>query len=486
MGSLRKSALAIGCLGSLVACQSTEAPPSRATLGEWVLERDELEFSKLDEKVDAEPIDLEAFKWEARTIDLTDVLTLVASQGLDIELARERYAEAQAEERIAEAAWWPSLSIGTSLSHNDGDLQRTDGVFLDVDTQNAWAGGGLRLDLDFGEAIYGTRAAHHRTQASHSIVDAESRNAVTIAALAFFDLVESHERLPITEDAQKQAGELVAFEEARLASGAGLEADLARAQAHQAAVQRVAIDAKVRALRASSVLIELLQLPAGINLAPISTAGSQALDLVEAAFLPVGGVQGGVVSDLIRTHPELVAAHSALAASEAEEDQAQHAWLLPSLVLGARVGALGYNYSDLNSQDIFTAALRWDIGAELFGNQDRMKSRRRQANIETRRTEARLQRELSIAAAELEGALLSVEASRLQAKAAASSEKLARDRHERGAALLIERLDAEVQSLRARFAETSARVNLNRAQFTYVRASGLNTVRPSALEMRTL
>lgn len=479
----RTVGLALILLGGFTGCRSSEPPPSRASLADWVAEREQVAAVELPmptseegDQIEARSLQLESPAGALRGIGLREVLTLVETQGLDIQLARERLVEVQAEESIARAAWWPSLSIGTTLYRNEGRVQGTTGLLLNVDKQNAWAGGGVRLDLDLGEAIYGTRAARHRTAASSSTLLAETQNASTLAALAYFDLVESHARLPIAEDAQAHARELVEFEEARLAAGAGLEADLARARAHQAAIERAAIETRVMATRASSLLVELLQLPPDTHMSP-DPEGLSALSLVSAELLPVGGAPSDLaVAAALNGRPELRAAEAALAASDAEQARAANAWLLPRLVVAARIGALGEDYSDLESQDVYTAALQWDLGVELFGDSDRMSSKRRQTELERRRTTARVHREVNVAAAEYEAALLSVEATRVEAQAAASAHELARKRHESGAALLIERLDAQVQSLRSRVAQTAALVNFNRAQFSYVRALGLGGI----------
>jgi outer membrane protein TolC len=176
-----------------VGCRSSEPAPSRASLADWVSEREQatanetpLPAGEQGEQAESLPLLLEPPPGDGRAIGLQEVLTLVETQGLDILLARERLVEVRAEESIAEAAWWPSLSLGTTLYRNEGRVQNAVGFLFDADKQNAWAGGGVRLDLDLGEAIYGTRAARYRTAASSSTMLAETQNASTLAALAYF------------------------------------------------------------------------------------------------------------------------------------------------------------------------------------------------------------------------------------------------------------------------------------------------------------
>ena len=426
-----------------------------------------LEVTELD------PLTIGTLDGDERTISLLEVLELVETQGIDVQLADERLREARAETYIAEAAWWPQLRIGTSLYRNEGRVQSTPGAFIDTDKQNAYAGGQLRMEFDFGDAIYGARAARHSEQASSFETDSAVHDAVTFAALAYFDLLESYARLPIAEDALQHAEELVTFEQARLDGGSGLESDLARARSHRAVVQRAAIQARTQARVASSLLLDLLQLDSSELLAPDADAlGS--LDLIDPLLAPDGDtVNPSAMEHALRGHPGLLSANSRVAASEAAETEAENAWMLPKVILGAQFGGLGLNYSDLESQDVYTAAVSWDLGAHLAGEKDRSRSRRRQAELRRARLRSSIRSSVQIATAQLESARLSIDATELEVQAAESARDLARSKHARGAALLIEVLDSQVALLRARVARTAAVADYNRAQFNYLRSAGL-------------
>jgi outer membrane protein TolC len=472
-----KAALLFLSCAVLTACNAAPSPPRLANAADWIRER-EAGFDRAlvgeTEGLPRAPAELSAtLATGQREITLVEVVQLVEAQGLDLQIARERLAAAEAEEDIAHAAWWPHLSVGASLYRNDGQVQATSGDFLEVDKRSAWAGGEARLEFDLGAAIYGTRAASRRTEAKAHEAQGAADDAVTLAALYYFDLVESFARLGLAAEARLEAASLVALEQARLKAGSGLAASLARAQAHEAAVASAAIRARVGVERASARLVELLQLSPGDSLTPGASALA-ALDLVAGAWQPEAGQASSLLLELaLWARPELRAAESRLAASEAEEARADFAWILPEFMVAARVGSLGQDYNDADSQNVYTAALRWDLGAKLLGERNLGRSHRRQAQLEHALVKGQVQREVRIAAAEYGAAQLAIAASEREVEAATLARDLARERHEHGAALFVEVLDSQMQFLRAHLARVAALADFNRAQFSLLRASGL-------------
>jgi len=487
-GSHRKAGSAL-LLGVLVAACAGSAPRSDSELvQEWIaelsLEEPAAASATAPASAEAPPAETGAEAAPARValgqltererpISLREVLVLVDSQGLDVAVARERILAARAEAAIARAAWWPQVNLGTSVFRSEGAVQGTFGNFWDVDKQSAFAGAQLSMEFDLGDAIYGTRAAAMRAEASQHAAQAATNDALTLAAFTYFDLLESYARIPIAEEAARHAELLVQFEKARLDGGSGLAADLSRARAHRATTQRVVIGARNQARQTSALLVELLKLSAGTVLSP-DASGLGALDILLQGQAP----EGGEVSDmslelaLFGGRPELREADAELRAREAEADAAAWAWLLPEVVVGARFGGLGYNYSELDSQNTYAAGLRWDLGAQLVGESDRDSSRRREAALLREQTRLRIVRELETAAAQCEAARLTMQSTAEEVSAARASFELAVERHRRGAGLLIQVLEAQINQVRAEAARIEAIADFNRAQFGLRRAEG--------------
>ena len=472
MSRSRWSASARTCaIGAMLAACTSPAATTRPGATERATGPAWFETLEPDESAPA-TIALGKLVEEERTIGLREVLHLVRTQGLDIQIARERLRTARADADIAESAWWPQLSLGTTMYRNEGRVQSTEGLFLDVDKQNAWVGAELWLELDVGDAIFGARAARRNAEADEFATHSTEFDALTLGAFAYFDLLESFARLPIAAEALAHADSLVDFARARREAGAGLESDLARARAHRAATQRATIQARTRAQLASATLVELIQLDPGTSIAP-SAGGLVALALVPENLRPEGGTaSAAALTRAMLARPELREADARVAARDAEADRADNAWLLPEVLIGAQTGALGYNFDDLESQDVYIAAVRWNLGVHLVGERARGHSHRRQARLERARTRSTVAREVQASAAEYEASQRSIEAIETEVEAATAARALAQARYEQGAALLIEVLDSQVQLLRAQVARAGALADFNRAQFAYLRAVG--------------
>jgi len=114
-----KAALLFLSCAVLTACNAAPSPPRLANAADWIRER-EAGFDRAlvgeTEGLPRAPAELSAtLATGQREITLVEVVQLVEAQGLDLQIARERLAAAEAEEDIAHAAWWPHLSVGASL-----------------------------------------------------------------------------------------------------------------------------------------------------------------------------------------------------------------------------------------------------------------------------------------------------------------------------------------------------------------------------------
>lgn len=399
-------------------------------------------------------------------ISLDETLRLVERQGLDLLIARERWADTQAAADIARAEWYPHVVVGMGMNRSEGRVQATGGALLNVNKQSVYGDLGLSLEFDLAQALYGTRAAEQRELAGYFDTLVARGDAVTLAAHYYFDLLETFARIAIAEEATQHAARLVALQQVRLDTGAGLAVDLARSRAHEARTLRAEIDTRAEARIASGLLIELLQLDPSDQLVPWHAPGSlpDRIDLgVTSSDFPMG-----------ERRPELGREAAELEARRAEEEQAEWDFLLPDLVVSARYGTLGDTFGSFHDREDYAAALRWDLGVELFGEQERSRSRRRIAELASARTRAAIAREINTAEARLDAAELALQAAAHEVSAAAQALDLATARHEQGAGLLIEVLEAQVADSRARVSELAAVVNINRAQYSLSHALGFS------------
>lgn len=245
--------------------------------------------------------------------------------------------------------------------------------------------------------------------------------------------------------------------------GSGLAADLSRARAHLARAEGAKVEAVRRVEVASAALGELLQLPPTSKISP---AGLPALPDAEQEALEE------LLASADRSRPELADARARSRAAHFDARAAGKVWLYPTVELGASTGGFGPNFGDLESQDVYVAGLTWNLGARLFGRADRERAEHREAQL----VEVRLGRLVAAQVVAAEASLRAATARRITVReeviAADQAWTLARDRHEAGAGLFVEVLEAQVALLRARVSEAAADVDLHRSWYALQRAVG--------------
>ena len=134
-------------------------------------------------------------------IDLPTVLRLANAQNLDVQMAREKLAEARADNESATLKFFPWLTAGIAYRRHDGQIQSTEGDILTVNKQSYAPGGALVSQLDLGDAIYNKLAARQLEHASEHALDAQRQDTVATAAQGYFDLAFVHASVGVSEEA---------------------------------------------------------------------------------------------------------------------------------------------------------------------------------------------------------------------------------------------------------------------------------------------
>ena len=78
---------------------------------------------------------------ESLTIDLPTALRLAGARNIDIQLAREKLAQAHAEEESAIERFFPWIAPGVTYRRHDNLIQNTEGVIEEVHKQSYAPGG---------------------------------------------------------------------------------------------------------------------------------------------------------------------------------------------------------------------------------------------------------------------------------------------------------------------------------------------------------
>ena len=155
---------------------------------------------------------------DAYIIDLPTTLRLAGARNIDIQLAREKLAEARATQESAIEKFFPSAAPGITYRRHDNLIQNTEGVIEDVHKQSYAPGGTIIAQTDLGDAIFKSLAAHQLVKAAVHAFDAQRQDSIVSAAQAYFDLVATHsvagvarEALCVSSDCQTQIDKAVSI-----------------------------------------------------------------------------------------------------------------------------------------------------------------------------------------------------------------------------------------------------------------------------------
>ena len=83
-------------------------------------------------------------------VDLPTTLRLAGARNIDIQLAREKLAEAHATQESAIEKFFPSAAPGITYRRHDNLIQNTEGVIEDVHKQSYAPGATITAQTDIG------------------------------------------------------------------------------------------------------------------------------------------------------------------------------------------------------------------------------------------------------------------------------------------------------------------------------------------------
>lgn len=410
---------------------------------------------------------------EAHEIDLPTALRLAGAQNLDVQIARERLAEARANHESTVWQFFPWVAPGVAYRRHDGFIQNIEGRILDVQRDSYTAGPTIMAQLDVGDAIYKNLAAKQLVRASEHAVASVRLDSVLAAALGYFDLARAEASAEVARDAVRISTNYFNQLQQAVAAGLVFKGDLLRVQA-QSEKNRLTKRQTLEARRAASArLSQVLHLDPTIVLVPADTTLAP-IELV-ATNVPLNSL----VKQALAARPELKQGVAQIAAARDARAGALYGPLVPSV--GAQVFAGGFGGGKDGTARVFgesedyVVTLGWRLGpGGLFD-----KSRKNAA--QSRLTTARLlQEKLSedivrqVVEAQTK-AIYGAEQLVIARRGLAAADEafhLTRERKEYGVGAVLENIQAEQDFIRARLDYLNVIAESNKAQFLLSRAIG--------------
>lgn len=410
---------------------------------------------------------------EVHTIDLPTTLRLAGSQNLDIQIARERLAEARANVAVAQAQFFPWLAPGVSYRKHEGRVQAVDGTIFDASKQTLVPGLTLNAQVDPGEAHFRALAARQLAKAADFGVNAQQQETALAAVLGYFDLLFAQAAAEVARDAIRISTNYQAQIERAVEAGVAYRGDALRVKV-QAERNRLALRQveEQRAL-ASTRLAQVLNLDPAIQLA------APAAELVPLSLADIRQPLGEWVRAAMIQRPELKQTIASHEAARAQERGAVYGPMAPSvsgqIFAGGLAGGTGGSLANFGDQQDFFLGLSWRIGPGGLFDQGRVKAaqaRARAAEFAVEKVHDDVTRQVVDAAVRMRSLADQIESAKAVLEAAEAGLDLAQQRKEFAVGIVLESIQSEQDLTRARLDYFRAVADFNKAQYQLLRAIG--------------
>ena len=412
---------------------------------------------------------------DTQSINLAAVMRLAGADSLDIKLAEQRLAEAQAAHESALMQFFPYLSPSVAFKRHEGNIQTVDGQIIQANKQSLGVGASIVAQLELGDAIYKSMVAKRLVAAAQHGAEAQRQESVFLAVSAFFDLVQAKAARGVEREslriADSYAGELGRAVEAGIAFKGDSFRAIAQAERDRLTLRQMEERQRIAAARLAqtlhiSPLVELI--PEGGEPAPMQlSAMSGSIETLVAAALS--------------NRPELHQSDAQIAAAQKARDGAKFGPLIPTVRGDFSYGGLGGGLYDdsvtrrFNDSTDYGIGLSWRVGPGGLFDQSRIRTGEARVQI-SELEQARLRNEITRQVVEAHARARSfadqIDYSRKALDAAEQSLKLTRQRQQFGVGEVLENIQAAQDLTRARLDYLTAITEHNRAQFALRRAVG--------------
>ncbi|MFO0939003.1 MAG: TolC family protein [Gemmataceae bacterium] len=422
-------------------------------------------------------------------IDFDQALETALIWNPTVRLAREAIREAEAQALAANSLFLPSLNAGINYHAHRGNLQRSPGTILDVNSQGLYFGGGartlaaesvafpgIRIYYPLADLITEPRMAGQRLETRRSAALAvQNVNQVEVAQ-AYLELIRAGNILKELASTEQDFAEIVRTTQAFAKAGQGREADVNRAEANRTLIQRQRLDAEGERVAASARLSELL------NLDPLMVLLPPDRPLAALKLIDVEATPEQLVATALANRPEIAARTSEIAEARLRLRQEQIRPWLPTISAGFSVGGFGggsnlvaYEFSHFASRTDFDVSAVWSFQNVGMGNRalmNRNRAQLTQAIAQLESTSNQIREDVIEAQALIQSTAANIETARRQLSVAEEAYREESQRIKQGIGLPLELLDSTRSLLESRLAVIEAISQHNLAQFRLLGALG--------------
>ena len=412
-------------------------------------------------------------------IDLPTALRLAGGRNLDVQIAREKVREAEAQRTSAVEQFFPWVAPSVGYHRRDGRAQAVpSGIVSDANYQSYDVGASLKAQVNFGDAIYQSLAARQHVTASELALEAQQHDTLLAAARAFFELARAkglvevaRQSVQTSEDYEKQLHQAVE-------AGIAFKGDELRVRT-QTQTYRIAVRQALEQQRiAAAELARVLHLDSRVDLVP------QGGELAALTLVPTNAPLQQLVEQALQDRPEFKQSEALVAAATAEKKGAVYGPLIPSL--GAQVfgGGMGGGPdggpSTFGGEADYMVGASWRIGAGgLFdpGRTRAAKARLAASELSHSRLKDVVTAEVVTGLTRAQSLADQIVLSEQKVASAHETVVLTRERKQYGVGIVLEDIQAQQDLTRARGDYVTTIAEYNKAEYGLSRAIGSATVK---------
>ncbi|MBA3830583.1 MAG: TolC family protein [Chthoniobacterales bacterium] len=416
---------------------------------------------------------------ELLTIDLASALRLAGARNLDVQLAKEKFAEARAAEESAIERFFPWVVPGVTYRRHDNLIQNTEGVIEDVHKQSYAPGGTIAAQTDIGDAIFKSLEAHQLMKAARHGLDAQRQETILAAALAYFDLAAAHEAVGVARDALRASTDYAAEIERAVNAGIAFKGDALRVKVQQQRDKIALRRAEENARLASAKLVQILHLDPTIELMPRDAS------VVPLSLVSTKESLGDLVSQALAARPETQQSAALLSAAQHAKNGAIYGPLVPTVGGQAFFGGLGGGMNSetghFGESEDYVALLTWRVGpGGLFdlGNIHARQAHLRGAALTADKVIDQIANEVIASQTRLQSLAAQIAIAKESLSDAEEALRLGQERKEFGVGVVLEMIQAEQDRAHVRNDYLNIVTDYNKTQYTLLRAVGRLSASP--------
>jgi outer membrane protein TolC len=415
-------------------------------------------------------------------IDFPTALQLAGARSLDLQIAREKLAEAKAAHESSVMQFFPSMSPGIGYRRHDNLTQNAEGAIIDVHKDSYAVGPVIAAQVDLGDAIYRNLALRQLVKAAEFGVESQRQESILAAALGYFDLAKAQAAVAVAQEAVRISQDYAEQVRRAVDAGVAFRGDALRVQVQSEKSQLTLRQTQEQRGVATARLVQTLHLEGGVKLA------TREDELAPLALVATNSSLGALLAQAFSTRPELAQSRYLIGAAREARKGAVYGPLIPSV--GAQVFAGGFGGGSSTSPEQFGASedyqftLGWRIGpGGLFdrGRVHASDARLRISDLSRQKLADEVTRQVTEGFTRWQSSADQMSIAWRAVQAAEETLRLTQQRKEFAVGAVLETIQAEQDLTGVRLDYLNALAEFNKAQYALSRAiGGVGQAGPSA------